>query len=635
MDPGQMELDGKVSRMNEISKVLGQAARRLWITDTLRTLTIMTCATLSGLLITVVVERAFSLAFPWRTILIAAAAGCVVVSLAWSFLARRRALAVARVLDERAGLRETLSTALYMQRSDDPWSKAVIETASTTAKTVRVGDALPIETPKAWPAPLAAAIAFALVWKFMPALDLLKTNAVKVAQQQKQQAIVEVKADIEKKNEELKAALAKAKVEFLDTNGDEKGDEKKADAKDQDTDAMLRDANKKLTDRTDKLKAEKEGEKAAQLEAQKEAMRQLKQPGDGPLNEFSRSLARGDFNKAQEQLKQLTQKMADGSMSADQKAQAKEQMETMAKQLKQLSEGQGQVAKQLEKAGLDKKTAEQLAKQAMNNPEALKKAMEQMQNLSDEQKKQMLEMAKAAAKAGQQAGKMSEAMSKMAQGTTQEGLQQEGMEGADQMAEELSEAEMLKEDMQNLDAALEQAKSQLDQLGECLGGDCSGNGDKPGKGTTGGWKPGESAGKRGTGSGQPGQSEGGASPQAEAADFEYKKEKADVKNQGGPIIGSRLVYGEAVKGEATGEFSTVVEASSREAAEAMESMQIPREYHDAVKHYFGRLQEKVKKETAPASTTPASTTPAKPDSKTEPKKDAASAPKPASEKKPG
>jgi hypothetical protein len=84
----------------------------------------------------------------------------------------------------------------------------------------------------------------------------------------------------------------------------------------------------------------------------------------------------------------------------------------------------------------------------------------------------------------------------------------------------------------------------------------------------------------------------------------------------------------------------VVEASSREAAEAMESMQIPREYHDAVKHYFGRLQEKVKKETAPASatpasTTPASTTPAKSDSKTEPKKDAASAPKPASEKKPG
>jgi hypothetical protein len=617
--------------MNEISRVLGQAARRLWLTDTLRTLTIMSCITLTALLLAVVVERAFSLAFPWRVILIGAASGCVAVALAWSILARRREISVARVLDERAGLKETLSTALYMRRSEDPWSKAVIETASTTAKTVRVGDALPIETPRAWPAPLAAAIAFALVWKFMPALDLLKTNATKVAQQQKQQAIVEVKADIEKKNEELKAALAKAKVEFLDAPGDEKGEDKKPDAKDQDPDAMRRDAIKKLTDLTDKLQAEKEGEKAAQLEAQKEAMRQLKQPGDGPLNEFSRSLARGDFNKAQEQLKQLTQKMADGSMSADQKAQAKDQMEAMAKQLKQLAEGQGQVAKQLEKAGLDKKTAEQLAKQAMNNPEALKKAMEQMQNLSDEQKKEMLEMAKGAAKAGQKAGKMSEAMSKMAQGMTQDGLQQEGMEGADEMNEELSDSEMLKEDMQNLDAALEQAKSQLDQLGECLGGDCNGDGSKPGKGTTGGWKPGESAGKRGSGSGQAGQSEGGASPQAEAADFEYKKEKADVKNQGGPIIGSRLVYGEAVKGEATGEFSTVVEASSREAAEAMDSMQIPREYHDAVKHYFGRLQEKVKKESSPSSTPPAKDKP----SKDTPAKDAPAATKPAPEKKPG
>jgi len=616
--------------MNEITRVLGQASRRLWISDTLRTLAIMVCIAFSGLIIAVMVERAFSFAFPWRPILIGTSIGAITIALLWSILARRRFLAVARVLDERAGLRETLSTALYMQRSDDPWSKAVIETASATAKKVRVGDALPIETPRAWPAPLAAAIAFGLVWKFMPPLDLLKTNAIKVAQQQKQQAVVEVKADLEKKTEEIKAALAKAKVEFLDKSGDEKGEEKKPDAKDQDPDSMRRDAIKKLTDLTDKLQAEKEGEKAAQLEAQKEAMRQLKQPGDGPLNEFSRSLARGDFNKAQEQLKQLTQKMADGSMNPEQKAAAKQQMEAMAKQLKELSQGQGQMAKQLEKAGLDKKSAEQLAKQAMNNPEALKKAMEQMENLTDEQKKQMLDMAKAAAKSAQQSGKMSEAMSKMAQGMTQEGLQQEGMEGADQMNQELSDAEMLKEDMQNLDAALEQAKAQLDQLGECLGGDGkAGEGDKPGKGTTGGWKPGESAGKKGSGSGGPGQSEGGASPQAQAADFEYKKEKAQVQTQGGPIIGSRLVYGEAVKGEATSEFSTVVEASSREAAEAMDSMQIPREYHDAVKHYFGRLQEKVKKEGAPAGA-------AKPDGKPAAQGGAKPAEaKPADAKKPG
>jgi hypothetical protein len=442
-----------------------------------------------------------------------------------------------------------------------------------------------------------------LVWKFLAPMDLLKTQAVKTAQQQKQQAIVEVKADLEKKEAEIKAALAKANISLPDKQDDaSKGDEKKPQTKDQDPDSLRREAIRKLTDLTDKLQAEKEGEKAAQAEAQKEAMRQLHQPGDGPLNEFSRSLARGDFNKAQEQLKQLSQQMADGSMTAEQKQQAKQQMENLSKQIKELAQNQGQLAKELQKAGLDKKTAEQLAKQAASNPEALKKAVEQMNNLSDEQKKELLEMAKAAAKNAKAGGKMSESMSKMAKGMSQDGLQQEGQEGMEELSKELSESEMLSEDMQNLDAALEQAKSQLADLGECLGGNCNG-GKEASKGGTGGWKPGESAGKQGSGSGGPGQSSGGASPQAQAADFQFKKEKAQVQTQAGAIIGSRLVYGEAVKGEATAEFSTVVEASGREAAEAMDSMQIPREYHDAVKHYFGRLQEKVKKD-VPASGTP-------------------------------
>jgi hypothetical protein len=117
---------------------------------------------------------------------------------------------------------------------------------------------------------------------------------------------------------------------------------------------------------------------------------------------------------------------------------------------------------------------------------------------------------------------MGEGMSKMAQGMTQDGLQQEGQEGMESLEKELSESEMLSEDMQNLDAALEQAKSQLADLGECLGGQCDNPGSNPGKGATGGWKPGESAGKQGPGSGGPGQSSGGASPDAVATDIQYQ-----------------------------------------------------------------------------------------------------------------
>lgn len=228
-------------------------------------------------------------------------------------------------------------------------------------------------------------------------------------------------------------------------------------------------------------------------------------------------------------------------------------------------------------------------------------------------------MAKACQGACKNAGQMGEGLSKMAKGMTQDGLQQEGQEGSEQLNKELSEAEMLKEDMQNLDAALEEAKDQLAELskgmsegqgmlakGEGRGKGKGGSGENEGEGNgdgEGGWKPGESAGKNGRGSGGPGQSQGGVSPEAQASDFEFKKEKANTQTQGGPVIGSRLVYGEAVKGEATAEVSEAVEASTREAAEALETMQIPREYHDAVKHYFGRMQEKVKKDSKGAEPT--------------------------------
>jgi len=582
--------------MHDISRVLSQAARRLWISDSLRTLTIMLTLGLTGLLVARVVERIFGYALPWRTVFYAAAGAVVVGALAWSYVARRRALAVAQVLDEKAGLRETLSTALYMERSQDPWARAVVESASARAKSVRVGDAIPIESPRFWPVPIAAGMAFGLVWFFLPEFDIFKYKAEQIAQEQRAQAIVEVKTDLDQKKEELKKALEKAKVDFLDKPGDEaEGKDKKAD--ENDPDAMRREAVKRLTDLTEKLEAQKEGEKADQVDAMKEAMRQLKQPGDGPLNELSRALSRGDFNKAQEQLKQLSDKLADSNTSPEDKAKAKEQMENLSKQLKQLAENQGNLAKQLQNAGLDKKTADELAKAAAANPEALQKAMEKAQNLSEEQKQQLMEMAKSACKAGEQCGKMGESMSKMAQGMTQEGLQQEGQEGMSEMSQELSEAEMLQEDMANLDAALDAAKKQLADLGNCLGGNCDKHGECNGNGT-GGWKPGESTGKQGSGSGGPGQSAGGAAPPPEAADFQLERVKANTQTQGGPIIGTRLVYGQQIKGESSAEFAGVVEAGVQEATEAIDSNTIPREYHDAVKHYFGTMQAKVKKEAA-------------------------------------
>lgn len=584
--------------MSEVRRVVRRAGSRLALIDMFRVLAVALTAALALVLLARIVERSFGLGDTfvtvWPKVWVWAPVAVIVATLIGTFARMKKTGAVAQELDERAGLKEALSTALYIEKAQDAWSQNVVSEAQRIAVGVNVNRAIPMEAPRLWPVPVFTGLALAIAWFAMPNLDLLGVTEKKVTEVKRQEAVQAVKADIQTKEAELKKLMEKAKVTMTDETGEAEGQEQKPEAND--PDAMRRAAVKKLTSLTEKLEAEKEGEKAAQAEAIKEAMKQLKQPGQGPLNDFSRALSKGDFNKASEMLKQIEEQMADGSMTPEAQDQAKKQMENLSKQLEKLAQDQQQLQKKLEQQGLDKKSAEDVAKKAASgNPEDLKKALEQMKNMTDEQKKQMMEMAKAAQQAQSQCQNMSQAMSKAAQGMTQEGLQQEGMEGMEQLMNELSESEMMQNDMQNLDAALEEAKKQLaDMAGECMGGDCEGEGQGMGKGKTGKFREGTSR-AQGNGTGGPGQGNG-ASPESQATDYTTEKVKANVKNTGGPIIGSRLVYGEQVRGESVAEFADVVEASIAESAEAFEGGTVPREYHDAVKTYFGRLQEKVKKD---------------------------------------
>jgi hypothetical protein len=94
-------------------------------------------------------------------------------------------------------------------------------------------------------------------------------------------------------------------------------------------------------------------------------------------------------------------------------------------------------------------------------------------------------------------------------------------------------------------------------------------------------------------------------PEEEPIDFQQEKKKAQGQTRAGPIIGQRLVYAEQVRGESSVEMSQTVQAASEAAADAIEGMQVPRELHAAVKHYFGRLDASVKAEKGVAPPPPA------------------------------
>src|SRR5436190_6847616 len=143
--------------MNEIRRILRVAAWRLLIIDFFRVLAITTTAAIAGLIGVRFAQQIFGLSVAWPQDwfrLFAGVAGlAVLAALVWSGVRRARTIAVARALDERANLRESLSTALCVARSEDPWARVVVETARQKAVSVKVRQAIPITPPRLWPVP--------------------------------------------------------------------------------------------------------------------------------------------------------------------------------------------------------------------------------------------------------------------------------------------------------------------------------------------------------------------------------------------------------------------------------------------------------------------------------------------------
>lgn len=587
--------------MSNVHRVLRKAAIRLFVLDVLNLLALTLTVGATGLIVAVLIERFFGLDFAWRTALWGAGGGSVGVAFGWALIRRSRGVAVARELDERAGLRETMSTALCVERDSDAWSQAVVATAEDRAKGLELKRAVPIEPPRLWPIPFGAAFAFAVLWAALPTFDVLGLLEDKNASQNETQQIQEAKLDIAQKQEEIKKKLEKAGVKL---------DEAKTDVPEPTAPETLADVNrqaiKSLTNLKTQLSDKRLGRKGQEKDALKGMMRQLKTPGPGPLDQLARAMARGDFQKAQQALDDLAKKLGQNELSAEQRAQLKKQLESLQKQLEKLAQDRKDLEEQLKKAGMDEATAKRLAK----DPEALKKALEKMQGMSEKQKQQLAQMAQSQSDASKQCSSMGSSMGMMSKGMGKKGMDQMGMQGMDAFSGQLGEMEMMAAEMDAMDAAMEEMMGELKDLSqysfsECKSGQCSGGECSSCQAAIGMWREGESR-NMGVGSGGPGRGQG-PSIHDEEADFGTNKEKARVKNKGGPIIGSRMVYGEQIKGESVAEFAAVVEAGAESAAEALETLHIPRELHGPVKEYFGRqskraaeAQEEKPKDTKPA-----------------------------------
>lgn len=582
--------------MSEIKRVLKIAALRLLVIDYFFTLCVIATVAIGALLVTRVLDAFFAWSFSWVNVFLIAGGATIAVAAIWSLVRRAKNIEVARELDERAGLKESLSTALCVSGSTDPWAVAVLETARERASKVHVRSAIPMRAPRVLPVPLASVCALVIVWFSLPE-EFTWTKASE--QKREREELVAVKADIQARQEKLQEALQKAKVDIADEDGPKAEGENATPMTPED---LQRAAIKKIQRVQDRLEEMKKGSDSKAMDAMKEKMNQLRQPGPGPLNEMTKALQQGDFAKAKEKLDELGEKMRDNKVSPEEKQQLQQQLDKLAQQLQKAAEDRKDLEKKLQEAGL---TPEQ-AKQAAASPEAMQKAMENAQNLTPEQKQQLAEMAKAAQQASEQCKGMGEQMSEMAKAAQGQGLNAQMMEGMEALAGQLSELEAMEADLQAMEAAMAEAKAQLAGLCQGMGdGDGTGGKSKIGElGKVGQWKAGESNGG-GSGTGGPGKGNGVGTPEEEAA-FTKKTEKASTKLGAGPIISQKLVQGDSIRGgSAVQEFSQAVEVAGQEATEAIDNQLVDREWHDPIKHYFGRLEARVREAKGEAPAKPA------------------------------
>ena len=313
----------------------------------------------------------------------------------------------------------------------------------------------------------------------------------------------------------------------------------------------------------------------AQMEAGDILQKMLKQLR-GSTEPFSQqirmAMAKGDFAQAANLLRQLQKQLTEGALSDQQRQQMAEQMQQLAKELQKLSAQQKELEDALEKLGLDKKLAELGERQ-------LRQTLQQ-QGLKSEQIEQLLQKMAACQTASGRCAALAQAMA--ACGGGEGGLSADELSGA---IEQLDALESLEQQALQLQAGLAEISRCMGNLGE---GMCDG---------IGGQSP-FAEGNRNeyaSGSGGPGQGYGPRDSDAEGQ-VGTKTSRVAGKSDQGPVIAGWYFKDTQVKGEARRDFTEVVEAGRERAADAISENQIPRKYEDAVKKYFGQLEQQAPKQ---------------------------------------
>jgi len=623
-----------MSRLDQhVSKVQNKLALARFVVALSWTLLFAAAAVTVGILI----DRAFHVRPPKYMWFIYGATGAAfVVALVYAIVRRPSAKSAAVAIDEKLGLKEKISTALFLRSSaSDPFEVAAVKDAEDTAQRVVVESRrhFPLTFPRiGYGAIIAIALCFAAL--LVPSMDLFgrEEQQKKVAMETQQRtnaenAVKKALAVVEAvpKGVANADAIRNAKIELHNL----------LDHKISDPQSANRTALKALQDAQEALKQQtKANEKFAEAQNEMKMMRNLgPNPEDkGPVADARRELAKGNFMDATKSLEKMVSDF--DKLDQKQKDDAVKQMQQMAQQLQQMAgdpkKQQEQLQQQLQQLGANQQQAQQMAQQMQQAAQGDKQAQQQLQQQAQQmmqqmnngqgpnqqqqqQIQQMMQQMQAQANANAGAQQMQQAAQQMAQAIAQAAQGQQPNQGQQQAGGQQMQqaAQQMQQQMQQMEAAAQDAaqvaaaQQQMQEAAREAQGNCNGGqaGDPGGeiegrKDGAGQWAAGDPNGRFGAGLGGPGQGAGGRAKNSQAP-FGVKQQVSPTQDNGtGRILAINTIKdNNPNKGKSTISMKEAAEAAQKEAADEVDSERISKAAQNAVKNYFNSME---KEASAPA-----------------------------------
>jgi hypothetical protein len=496
-----------------------------------------------------------------QAILYFSAAAIILILLLW-LLKQPSRMQVSLLLDERLKLRERFSTTLALVDSDDPFADAARNEARQKVEQASIQGYFPIRPTRCWKYVISMWLIAVLLFSFMPQKDLLGFLRKAKEQQKRAEQLEQTKVDIKDAADPVKLAVKQlGEPELADALN--KLDQTPKDAKPQD---IKRQAIRQLGDLSNRIHQMQSGMKLESVNQLQKMLKQLRGSSDVFSQKLRLALAKGKFSQASNLISELQKELAKGNLSPEQKKALAGQLQDLAKRLQELAQKNEEFEKELEKLGLNKELAKL-------NEQQLRQALTK-QGLSDENIEDLLRKASAFRSAASMCAGLGNAMASCGAGAGQ--LSADGLAAA---VDQLNKFDSLQQQLMLTQASLDEITRAIACLGEGMGQGIGGQGP---------FMEGL-ANRFGSGTGGPGV---GYGPRGMAEDdTSTQRTRLQNKPGQGPAIASWYFQESQIKGEARREFTEVIQAARDGAAAAINENEIPRKYEEAIKTYFGRLEQ--------------------------------------------